>query len=93
MMEKVTLESLNETLESLARMVAAGFSESRKENLEEIAKLRKELHEDLLQLEEKMDKGFASIDKRLEEHYQSQLNAHAIRIKNLETFTGIEVAK
>ncbi|MDO8517698.1 MAG: hypothetical protein Q7S26_00185 [bacterium] len=72
----------SEAIDSLARMTARGFEESRKENLEEIGKL-----------EEKMDRGFASIDKRLEVHYQSQFNSHAIRIKNLETFTGVEVSK
>ncbi|MDO8518247.1 MAG: hypothetical protein Q7S26_03090 [bacterium] len=86
----------SEAIESLAAMTARGFSESRKEIFEEIEKLTKEMKQmrkELNQLQEDVDIGFASLDKRLEEYYQSQLNSHAIRIKNLEMFTGVEVAK
>lgn len=40
---------------------------------------------DLAALERKMDEGFAGVVRRLDEIIQMQLDAHATRIKKLET--------
>lgn len=83
-------------IDSLARMVADGFSAAQKDVREGFEDIRKEMNERFDEFGKSMDERFDGIEKevratnqRIDRVVMPELDSHATRIKDLEVHTGI----
>ena len=72
-------------IESLARMVADGFSAVQKDVKEGFADMRNEMDERF----DGLEKEVRQINQRIDRVVIPELDSHAVRIKDLEVHTGI----
>jgi glutamyl-tRNA reductase len=91
-------EATRVTIDDLARMVAGGFAEFRKDMTEGFAQIRTEMAEGFSEVRTEMAEGFSDVrqrvgslegevrltNQRLDEYISPTLEDHSRRIKDLE---------